>query len=186
MSSKIAIPDEIVKEKIYAIRGKNVILDRDLAELYEIETKRLKEQVRRNRDRFPADFMLELTDEENQELKEITGKKRPGRHSKYPPFAFTEHGVLMLASVLTSERAIKVNIKIIRVFNKMRTLLQTHQDLIRKIDELDRLGAERDKKIMLIFEYIKQLEASKKKELNQKNRIQIGYKLPQKNKKTDN
>ncbi len=172
----IAIPDEVLKQKIYTIRGKNVILDKDLAELYEVENKRLKEQVRRNIDRFPDDFMIELSEEEYRELKEIRGKQGRGKHSKYPPFSFTEHGILMLASVLNSDRAIKINIQIIRVFNQMRTLLLTHQEFLHKLDELERKGLERDEKIMLIFEYIKQFEAVKQQELEQENRLKIGFK----------
>lgn len=177
MSNSIAIPDEIVKENIYTIRGKNVMLDRDLAGLYEIETKRLKEQVRRNIDRFPEDFMIKLTIDEYKELKELGGKYSQGQHSKYPPFAFTEHGVLMLASVLNSDRAIKINIQIIRVFNQMRSLLLTHQEIFRKLDELEIKGSERDQKIMLIFEYIRQFEEIKQQDLEQKNRKRIGFKV---------
>ena len=176
MSSEISIPSELIEQKIYTIRGKKVMLDRDLAELYEVETKRLKEQVRRNINRFPEDFMIELTEEENQELKEFTEKKNRGRHSKYPPFAFTEHGVLMLASVLNSERAIKINVLIIRVFNQMRALLLTHQEIFKKLDELENKGGERDNQIMLIFEYIKQFEEAKQEELEHKNREKIGFK----------
>jgi len=180
MSNKIAIPDEVLKEKIYTIRGKNVMLDKDLAELYQVETKRLKEQVRRNIDRFPEDFMIELTEEEYQVLKEFMVKQSRGRHSKYPPFAFTEHGVLMLASVLNSERAIKINVQIIRIFNQMRTLLLTHQEIFKKLEELEQKGIERDEKIMLIFEYIKQFEEVKQEELDYKNRKRIGFKPPEK------
>lgn len=176
MNNKIAIPDEILKEKIYAIRGKNVMLDRDLAELYQVETKRLKEQVRRNIDRFPDDFMIELTEEEYLELKDFMGKQSRGRHSKYPPFAFTEHGVLMLASVLNSERAIKINVQIIRIFNQMRALLLSHQEIFRKLEELERKEIENDEKFMLIFEYIKQFEEAKQQQLEQANRKRIGFK----------
>ncbi|MBN2890576.1 MAG: ORF6N domain-containing protein [Bacteroidales bacterium] len=170
------MPDEVVKEKIYTIRGKNVMLDRDLAELYEVETKRLKEQVRRNIDRFPEDFMIELTEEEYGELKELMGKQSRGQHSKYPPFAFTEHGVLMLASVLNSERAIKINVQIIRIFNQMRTLLLTHQEIFRKLEELEQKGIARDEKIMIIFEYLREFEEAKQKEIEYQNRKRIGYK----------
>lgn len=175
MSNKISIPEEVLEQKIYKIRGKNVMIDKDLADLYEVDTKRLKEQVRRNIDRFPEDFMIELTDEEYSELKDTLEKKGRGKHSKYPPFAFTEHGVLMLSSVLNSDRAIKVNVQIIRVFNRMRTLLLTHEEIFRKLEELESKGAERDDKIMLIFEYIKQFEEVKQQELEQKNRKPIGY-----------
>ena len=177
-SNKVIIPDEIVKQKIFAIRGKKVMLDKDLAELYKVETKRLKEQVRRNIDRFPVDFMIELTNEEYQELKELKGRQSRGSHSKYSPFAFTEHGILMLASVLNSDRAIKINIQIIRIFNQMRTLLLTHKEILTKLDNLERKGTEQDDKIMLIFEYIKQFEEVKQQELEYKNRKRIGFKTP--------
>ncbi len=151
---KITIIDEILMRKIYTIRGKKMMLDNDLAELYEIETKRLKEQVRRNIDRFPEDFMLELTIEEYFEIKQITGVKSQGRHSKYPPFAFTEHGILMLASVLNSDRAININIQIIKIFNHIRTILKTNVEILRKLEELEGKDIEQDNKISLIFAYI--------------------------------
>lgn len=172
----VTIPDEVVMEKIYVIRGKKVMLDRDLAELYEVETRRLKEQVRRNMDRFPEDFMFELTEKEHQQLKEQFGKRNRGSHSKYPPFAFTEYGVLMLASVLNSERAIQVNIQIVRIFTKMREMLLTHKDIIDRLDQIEHTLSGHDEKITLIFEYLKQLEKDKQGELEQKNRPRIGYK----------
>ena len=173
--SKVAIPDEIVMQKIYSIRGKNVMLDRDLAELYEVETKRLKEQVRRNRDRFPEDFMIELTNEEHLELKELSSKQSRGQHSKYPPFAFTEHGVLMLASVLSSERAIKINIQIIRIFNQMREILLTHKDILLELESVKQQLSDHESKVSLIWEYLKQLEQSKQEEFEYKNRKTIGF-----------
>ncbi|HHD83079.1 MAG TPA: ORF6N domain-containing protein [Bacteroidetes bacterium] len=163
-------------EKIYVIRSKKVMLDRDLAELYEVVTRRLKEQVRRNMDRFPEDFMFELTEKEHQQLKEQFGKRNRGSHSKYPPFAFTEYGVLMLASVLNSERAIQVNIQIVRIFTKMREMLLTHKDIIDRLDQIEHTLSGHDEKITLIFEYLKQLEKDKQGELEQKNRPRIGYK----------
>jgi hypothetical protein len=104
------VPVELIASKIYLIRGIKVMLDKDLAELYGVETKRLKEQVRRNIERFPHDFMFELTKDEYQALRSQIATLKRGQHSKYAPFAFTEHGVLMLSSVLNSERAIQVNI----------------------------------------------------------------------------
>jgi len=172
----VTIPDEVVMEKIYVIRSKKVMLDRDLAELYEVVTRRLKEQVRRNMDRFPEDFMFELTEKEHQQLKEQFGKRNRGSHSKYPPFAFTEYGVLMLASVLNSERAIQVNIQIVRIFTKMREMLLTHKDIIDRLDQIEHTLSGHDEKITLIFEYLKQLEKDKQGELEQKNRPRIGYK----------
>jgi hypothetical protein len=104
------IPIELIASKIYLIRDTKVMLDKDLAELYGVETRVLKQAVRRNIDRFPADFMFELTKDENQSLRSQNVTLKRGQHSKYLPFAFTEHGVLMLSSVLKSERAIQVNI----------------------------------------------------------------------------
>ena len=110
MSKGLLIPDERIEKTILLIRGQKVIIDADLAELYGVETKRLKEQVRRNIERFPEDFMFELTKDEYQALRSQIATLKRGQHSKYTPFAFTEHGVLMLSSVLNSERAIQVNI----------------------------------------------------------------------------
>jgi len=125
MSDKkeISVPEEVLMSKIYLIRGKKVMLDRDLAILYEVETKRLKEQVRRNITRFPADFMFELSKQFATSNREIMGLRRP-------PFAFTEHGVLMLSSVLKSPRAISVNIQIMRIFIKMRTMILNNKELL--------------------------------------------------------
>ena len=113
MSGKIAIPDEKIINKIYVIREQKVMLDRDLAELYGVDTKRLKEQVRRNKDRFPETFMFELTKQEHSVLRSQFATLKQGQHSKYPPFVFTEHGILMLSSVLNSETAIKMSVQII-------------------------------------------------------------------------
>ena len=116
MSKPLVIPDEVVMNKIYFMRGKKVMLDNDLAELYGVETKRLKEQVRRNIDRFPDDFMFELTKGELESLRSQIATSKKGRGGvRYLPMAFTEHGVLMLSSVLNSARAIQVNIRIMRV-----------------------------------------------------------------------
>jgi len=106
MKKEIIIPNEIIINKIYLIRGKKVMIDRDLANLFKVETKQLKRQVRRNIERFPVSFMFELTLEENKFLRSQFGTLEKGKHSKYSPFAFTEHGILMLTSVLNSETAI--------------------------------------------------------------------------------
>ena len=119
------------------------MLDRDLAELYGVETKRLKEQVRRNIERFPEDFMFELTKDEYQALRSQFATLKRGQHLKYAPFAFTEHGVLMLSSVLNSERAIQVNIQIVRTFTKLRQALLDNKDLRRNLEELKQLTEER-------------------------------------------
>ena len=158
MSKKeIMIPDEVLMNKIYEIRGQKVMIDRDLAELYGVETKRLKEQVRRNKDRFPDDFMFEMTREEFAAWRShfvISNKDKQGL--RYAPFCFTEHGVLMLSSVLNSERAIKVNIRIIRIFTKLRKMLLTHKDLLLKMNELENKVINQDKSIKQVFAYLKQ------------------------------
>lgn len=108
-NNSLIVPDEVIMNKIFVIRGQKVMLDNDLSELYGVETKRLKEQVRRNINRFPEDFMFELTREEFLSLRSQNATLKRGQHSKYIPFAFTEHGVLMLSNVLKSERAIQVH-----------------------------------------------------------------------------
>src|SRR6266849_10784845 len=122
------IPSERIEKAILLIRGQKVMLDSDLAELYGVATKRLNEQVRRNRARFPKDFMFQLTGKEAESLRSqnATLKKGRGRHRKYAPYAFTEQGVAMLSSVLNSERAIEVNIAIMRAFVRLREILSSH------------------------------------------------------------
>ncbi len=171
------LPEETVISKIYLVRGKKVMLDRDLAELYDVETRILNQAVKRNEKRFPEDFMFRLTTEELENWKSqivISNKEKMGLRK--PPLAFTEQGVAMLSSVLNSDRAIMVNIQIIRVFTKMRELLQTHKEILLKLEEIERKDIEQDQKIMLIFEYLKQFEESKKQQLEQANRKKIGYK----------
>ena len=126
--NKILLPEEIIISKIYLIRGKKVIIDRDLAEFYGVETRRLKEQVRRNIERFPEDFMIEFTKEELDDFRKQFGQtSKEIMGLRIAPFAFTEHGILMLASVLNTERAIQVNIQLVRIFNKMREMLLSHR-----------------------------------------------------------
>ncbi|KPL11441.1 MAG: DNA-binding protein [Bacteroides sp. SM1_62] len=171
----MSIPDEVITSKIYLIRGKNVMLDQDLAELYDVETKRLNEQVKRNHNRFPDDFMFQLNNEEFAVLRsQFATSSWGGRRTN--PYAFTEHGVLMLSSVLNSDRAIKVNIRIIRIFSKMREILSNHQEILIKIDKIQQQLAEHDNSILLIFEYIKELEQEKQQLTEQMNRKKIGYK----------
>ncbi len=170
-----SLPDEIIMNKIYLIRGRKVMLDRDLAELYQVETKQLKRQVKRNTDRFPIDFMFKISKGEFANLRSQIGTSNWGG-TRYMPMVFTEQGVAMLSSVLKSKTAIQVNINIIRVFTKMREMLETHKEILKKLDELERKNIEHDDKIMLIFEYIKQFEEAKQQELEYKNRKRIGYK----------
>jgi len=159
ITNTMVIPDEVLINKIYLMRGQKVMLDKDLAELYAVETKRLKEAVRRNIDRFPSDFMFELSPKEWESLRTqfATLKIGRGQHSKYMPFAFTEQGVAMLSSVLNSETAIAVNIQIIRVFTKMRELLSTHKDILLQLEKIENKLTRHDDDIALIFEYLKQL-----------------------------
>ena len=171
----IAIPEEVLISKIYLIRGQKVMLDSDLAELYDVETKQLKRAVRRNIKRFPEDFMFELSDSEFSNLRSQFGTSNWGG-IRYAPMAFTEQGVAILSSVLSSERAITVNILIIRIFTKMRTILSAHNEILQKLEQLEKKDIEQDNKIMLIFEYLKQFEQTKQQELEQKNRPKIGFK----------
>jgi hypothetical protein len=173
--NKIMIPDEIIMYKIYLIRGQKVMLDRDLAGLYEVETKQLKRAVRRNISRFPEDFMFKLSEAELTNLRSQFGTSSWGG-VRYAPMAFTEQGVAMLSSVLNSERAISVNIQIIRIFTRMRELLSSHKEILQKIEQLGKKDIEQDEKIILIFEYLKQLEKAKQENPDQKNRTPIGYK----------
>jgi phage regulator Rha-like protein len=166
----IVIPEEAIISKIYLIREQKVMLDRDLAELYGVETKRLKEQVNRNLNRFPSHFMFELTKEENENLRSQNATLRHGAHSKYLPFAFTEHGVLMLSNILKSGRAIEMSIKIIDVFVKLREMLLTHKDILLKLEQFERQAMQNSEDIQVIFAALKQL-------LNppQKPRLRIGF-----------
>lgn len=137
MNEEITIPDEAIIDKIYIIRGQKVMLDKDLAELYGVVTKRLKEQVRRNINRFPESFMFELTEEEHTALRSQFASLKRGRHSKYPPFVFTEHGILMLSSVLNSEAAIKMSVQIIETFVQLRKLANNYEEIMNKIQQME-------------------------------------------------
>lgn len=144
-----------IESKIFFIRGQKVMLDKDLAELYGVETRILNQAVKRNIHRFPDDFMFELTLEEHTSLRSqivISKKGKGGR--RYMPFAFTEQGVAMLSSVLNSERAIFVNIQIMRTFIKLRELFVTHKDLQRKIEEMEK---KYDQQFKVVFDAIKAL-----------------------------
>ena len=152
-----AIPDEVIMRQIYFIRGHKVMLDRDLAELYQVETKRLKEQVKRNRIRFPAHFMFELTKEEAEVSRSQNATLKRGENIKYLPYAFTEHGVLMLSNVLKSERAIEVSIKIIDVFVRLREVIADHTELRLVIEQIRRKTDNNSKNIELVFQYLDEL-----------------------------
>ena len=150
---KQLVPNDTIASKIYFIRGQKVMLDRDLAELYGVETAQLKRAVRRNITRFPDDFMFELSKTELDDLRCQFGTSRWGG-TRYPPFAFSEQGVSMLSSVLNSDRAIQVNIQIMRTFTRLREMLSTHEDLKQKIEDLEKRY---DENFRIVFEAIKQL-----------------------------
>jgi hypothetical protein len=169
------IPDELIMNRILMLRGIKVMIDSDLAELYGVTTKRLNEQVKRNLQRFPEDFMFQLTDEEKQKVVANCDHLKRLKFSPNLPYVFTEYGAVMLASVLNSERAIIVNIQIIRIFSKMRRLLETHTEIMRKLEQLQKNDVEQDRQILLIFEYLRQLEQSRQQQQNQANRKQIGF-----------
>ena len=138
--SQEVIPFERIASGIYLIRGKKVMLDTDLAELYGVQTRVLNQSVARNIDRFPEDFMFQLSQEEWDSLRSqiVTLKNgKRGTHRKYMPYVFTEHGILMLSSVLRSERAVQINIAIMRAFVRMREMLASHEEFARKIQEYD-------------------------------------------------
>ncbi len=169
-SRPLPIPAERIEKAILLIRGQKVMLDSDLAALYGVETRVLKQAVRRNRKRFPSDFMFELTKEENRSLRSQNVILEPGRYSKYLPFAFTEQGVAMLSSILNSERAIEVNIAIMRVFVRLREMMATHKELAFKLIELEERLEGHDEQIQNIFEAIRQLTTPPERE-----RKKIGF-----------
>ncbi len=145
---------EVIEKRILLIRGQKVMLDAHLAEMYGVETKILKRAVRRNIDRFPEDFMFELTQEEYESLRSQFGTLKRGEHVKYLPFAFTEQGVAMLSSALHSKQAIAVNIEIMRAFVRLREILSTHKDLARKLEELEKKF---DNQFRVVFDALRQL-----------------------------
>lgn len=154
---KELVPLEVIEGKILLIRGQRVMLDRDLAELYGVEVRQLKRQVRRNLERFPGDFMFQVSAEENDSLRRHFGTLKRGEHSKYRPYVFTEQGVAMLSGVLRSRRAVLVNIQIMRVFVKLRQLLLTHKELALQLAQLERKIETHDEEISVIFDAIRKL-----------------------------
>jgi hypothetical protein len=163
---------EQIKSSILEIRGKKVILDFELAKLYQTETKRLKESVRRNISRFPSDFMFELTAEEWENLRSQFATSSWGG-KRYLPFAFTEQGVAMLSSVLNSEIAIDVNINIMRAFVLMRQFALTYQELSEKLIELEKLHNQKFDDIEQVLTYLIQIDNQKTQQVNRK---EVGYK----------
>jgi hypothetical protein len=162
------IPVERITGKIYLIRGMKVMLDRDLADLYQVETRALKQAVRRNIERFPADFMFELTSDELQNWRSQFVTSNPERMGlRHLPMAFTEQGVAMLSSVLRSQRAIQANIQIMRAFTQLRLMLAGYEELKNKIDSMEK---KYDKNFRVVFEAIRQLI-----EIEARPRREIGF-----------
>lgn len=162
MSVELSVKE--IGQKIYFIRNHRVMLDSDLAKLYDVETKALKRAVRRNIDRFPDDFMFQLTESEQENLRYQIGTSSSanmGQHggSRYLPFVFTQEGVAMLSGVLKSDRAVQVNIAIMRAYVKLREMLETNKDLAKKIDQLERKFLQHDHQFKVVFEAIRQLMA---------------------------
>jgi hypothetical protein len=171
MDPKPILSEETIANTIYYIRNQKVMLDRDLVTLYGIETKRLNEQVKRNLSRFPEDFMFQLTENEFQNLKSQIATSSWGGTRKLP-YAFTEHGVLMLSSVLNSEKAIQTNIQIMRIFTKVRQMLLDTTEMKLDIVQIQKKLENQGKNIELVFSYLDEL--TEKKE--EKPRTKIGYK----------
>jgi hypothetical protein len=165
----ILVPVESIVSKIIVLRGEKTLLDRDLAELYGLETKALKQAVRRNAKRFPDDFMFELSEDEFKNLRSQIVTSRWGG-SRYRPMAFTEQGVAMLSSVLKSDRAIEVNIAIMRAFVQLRKIMSSKIELTRKLGKIDKQLEEHDEHIHTIFEALRQLMVD-----DEKARKQIGF-----------
>jgi hypothetical protein len=175
-NDSIMLPDEVVMTKIFVVRGQKVMIDRDLAELYGVETKRLKEAVRRNMTRFPEDFMFEMTNIEFSIWRtQFATSNSDKKGLRYSPFCFTEQGVTMLSCILNSNRAILINIQVVRIFSKMREMLTDTLTLKLDIEEIKKKIANQDKNIELVFSYLDELI---EKQENPKPRKKIGFHLP--------
>ncbi|HRX49578.1 MAG TPA: ORF6N domain-containing protein [Spirochaetota bacterium] len=161
------IPVESIKDRIFLLRGEKVMIDRDLAELYGVETKRLNEQVKRNINRFPSDFMFQLNDEERKELVAKCDRLKPLRHSASNPYAFTEHGAIMIATILNTPQADKMSVLVVRAFVKLREFVLPQAEIAKRIDDLEKKAGNHDKAIQQLIHAIRQLmmpeEKSKKK-----------------------
>ncbi len=169
---KDLIPTERIERAIFNIRGQKVILDDDLSRLYGVTTKRLNEQIKRNRKRFPDDFMFQLNLQEVRDLRShfATLKSGRGRHRKYLPYAFTEHGAIMAANVLNSQRAIEASVYMVRAFVHLRELIASNKDLAKRLDELEK---KYDSQFKVVFDAIRQLMAPSPSEPRR-----IGFRTP--------
>ncbi len=167
----ILIALERIERSIIFLRGQKVMLDADLAILYGIPTKALKQAVKRNLDRFPSDFMFELTEEEKSEVVTNCDHLAKLKFSPYLPYAFTEHGALMLANVLNSPKAMQVSVQIVRTFIRLREILATHKDLARKLEEMEK---KYDQQFKIVFDAIRQLIAAPDN-VQEKPKREIGF-----------
>ena len=160
VSGALAVPAAMIERRIYVLRGQKVMMDFDLAEMYHVSTANLNKAVKRNLGRFPEDFMFQLTPEEDKSLRFQIGISKAGRGGRrYPPFAFTEHGVVMLSSVLKSERAVQMNLLIVRVFVRLREMLATHKELAHRMLELEREQREHGQQLAAVYTIVKRLMA---------------------------
>jgi hypothetical protein len=153
----VLVAQDKIEKMIFVLREKRVMIDSDIAMLYAVETKQLKRAVRRNIERFPDDFMFELTKKENEILRSQFGTLRWGVHAKYLPYAFTENGVAMLSSVLRSDRAVQINIQIMRAFTRLRSLLVENKDIRLALEKLERRVDKHDMQIQVAFNSLKSL-----------------------------
>lgn len=156
MAKGISIPDEVIISKIYVVRGQKVMIDRDLAEMYGVTTGNLNRSVKRNMKRFPEDFIFQLTNDEFKNLIFQNGTSSWGGTRKMP-YVFTEQGVAMLSSILNSDTAIEVNIRIIRIFTRLRELVLTHKDILLKLEQIEQKITGHEDDIQMIFSALKQL-----------------------------
>ncbi|HEY1038893.1 MAG TPA: ORF6N domain-containing protein [Bacteroidia bacterium] len=174
-TDKYPIPHEVIAGKIYLVRGQKVMLDSDIAELYQVETKRLKEQVKRNKNRFPEAYMFELTEKEYEILRSQFATSRSGwGGTRYMPMVFTEHGVLQLSNVLKSKRAEQVSFLIIDVFVRLRETVLGNTELRLAIEDIKKKTDNNSKNIELVFQYLDELLQKSESPMQRK---QIGYKI---------
>jgi hypothetical protein len=170
-NSEFIIPDEVIMNKILLIRGQKVMVSNDLAVLYGVTTKRLNEQVKRNIKRFPGNFMFQLTEKEKDKVVAICDHLQNLKYSPYLPYVFTEHGTVMLANVLNSDRAIQVSIRIVEIYIRMRKYMLSNKELLLKIEQLEKRIGNQDERIALVFNYLKKFI-----EFQEVPRKQIGFK----------
>ncbi|MEQ1887352.1 MAG: ORF6N domain-containing protein [Bryobacteraceae bacterium] len=172
VAKRLPVSVEMIERRIYLIRGTKVMLDSDLADLYQVETKALNRAVRRNVVRFPEDFMFQLSEEEAESLRCQIGTSNGRGGRRYLPYVFTEHGVVMLSSVLSSERAVQMNVLIVRAFVKLREMLGTHKDLANKIAAIERQQHEHGRQLAGVYTMVRRLM-----EPPRRKKRQIGFRV---------